>query len=61
MMCERPKAPRTNDDHPAIRHSKLSEAPPEPSTLTLNATCEIDAVPRPERWLTFAADALCAA
>src|SRR5260370_9567140 len=53
MMWERPKAPSTKDDRPAIRHSKLPEAPPEPSTLTLNATCEIDAVPPPERWLAL--------
>jgi len=59
IMCERPKAPRTNYDRPAIRHSKLPEAPPEPSTLTLNATCEIDAVPPPERWPAVAAVALC--
>src|SRR6266849_683574 len=58
MMCERPKAPRTNDDRPAIRQSKLPEAPPEPSTLTLNATCEIVAVPPPDIWPAVAAVAL---
>src|SRR5439155_25856883 len=61
MMCERRKAPRADDDRPAIRHTKLPEALPEPSTLTLNATCEIDAVPPPERWPAVAAVALCVA
>src|SRR6266581_5095245 len=58
MMCERPNLLRTNFDLPAIRHSKLPEARPEPSTLTLNATCEIDAVPPPDRWPEVAAVAL---
>jgi hypothetical protein len=49
MMCASPKAPKTDDERPAIKHSKLPDAPPVPSMLTLNATCEIDAVPPPER------------
>ena len=41
-----------------VRDSKLPEAPPEPSSLTLNATCENDAVPPPERCAVGAAAAL---
>src|SRR6266480_2233362 len=61
MMCERQKALRADDDRPAIRHSKLPDATPEPSTRTLNATCESDAVPPPERWPAVGAAALCVA
>src|SRR5438874_13736713 len=54
MMCESPKAPRTNDERPAIRQLNVPDAEPEPVKLTLNATCEIDAVPPPERWVVAA-------
>jgi len=57
-MCASPNAPKTKAERPAIRQVKLPEAPPEPSRRTLNATCEIDAVPPPERCAVVAAVAL---
>src|SRR5205823_12175726 len=55
MLCARPNAPRTKADRPAIKHSKLPDAEPDPSMETFIATCEIDAVPPPARWLALLA------
>jgi len=61
MMCASPKpGPRTNEERPAIRHSKLPDAEPESAMVTFIATCEMEAVPPPERWLV-ASDALAVA
>jgi hypothetical protein len=49
MMCERLEVGSANADRPAIRHSKLPRAAPDSSIATLNATCEIVAVPPPAR------------
>src|SRR5438094_589901 len=50
-----PNPDRTNAERPAIRQLKVPDAAPEPSMVTLKATCEIVAVPPPPRWSDEAA------